>query len=195
MPDPNNSDVANQYPQGYPVMSEGSAYKDGTGVGISGTGGTGSTGGTGDTDGVPGGVLWKEVTLTGGLKLQVGAEYDERMTLFIEGISCSQIGIQGVDVSTEDSATRLIDMVAFALGRVSSQRSTLGAYQNRLERIIRNLDNVVQNTQPSESGIRDTDMAEEMVNYTKNNILLQGSQAMLVHANMFPQNVLRLITG
>lgn len=197
MPDPNNSDVVNQYPQGYPVMSGGSAYKDGTGVGVSGTGGTGgtgSTGGTGGTDGVPGGVLWKEVTLTGGLKLQVGAEYDERMTLFIEGISCSQIGIQDVDVSTEDSATRSIDMVAFALGRVSSQRSTLGAYQNRLESIVRNLDNVVENTQTSESKIRDTDMAEEMVRYSNNQILQQAGQSVLVQATQAANGVMKLLT-
>lgn len=116
------------------------------------------------------------------------------MTLFIEGISCSQIGIQDVDVSTEDSATRSIDMVAFALGRVSSQRSTLGAYQNRLESIVRNLDNVVENTQTSESKIRDTDMAEEMVRYSNNQILQQAGQSVLVQATQAANGVMKLLT-
>lgn len=179
IPDKNNSDVTNKYPNGYAVMSGGTAY-----------GGVDAP----SVPGVSGGVLWKEVTLTGGLKLQVGAESDERMTLFIEGISCSQIGIQDVDVSTEDNATRSIDMVAFALGRVSSQRSTLGAYQNRLESIIRNLDNVVENTQTSESKIRDTDMAEEMVKYSNNQILQQAGQSVLVQATQAANGVMKLLT-
>lgn len=77
---------------------------------------------------------------------------------------------------------------------VSSQWSTLGAYQNRLESIIRNLDNVVQNTQPSESGIRDTDMAEEMVKYSDNQILQQAGQSVLVQAAQAANGVMKLLT-
>lgn len=200
--DPNHSDVTNQYPAGYPVMSGGSAWGDGTGVdgtGKGGTGapgnwiGTGGNGGAGGTDRKPVRPAKKEVTLTDGLKLQVGAERDERMTIYIEGVNCWQIGIQDVDVTTEDSATRSIDMVAFALDRVSRQRSRLGAYQNRLEHMIRNLDNVAENTQAAEARIRDTDMAREMVLFSNNRILQQAGESVLVQAMQVPQGVMKLL--
>ena len=96
-------------------------------------------------------------------------------------------------MSTEDSATKSIDTIKNAIQKVSSQRSSLGAVQNRLEHTINNLDNVVENTTSAESRIRDTDMAEEMVNYSKNNILAQAGQSMLAQANQSTQGVLSLL--
>ena len=89
--------------------------------------------------------------------------------------------------------TRKIVTIADAVAKVSSQRSALGAIQNRLEHTINNLDNVVENTTTAESRIRDTDMAEEMVAYSKNNILLQAGQSMLAQANQSNQGVLSLL--
>ena len=103
------------------------------------------------------------------------------------------IGVKDLKVSTEDDATVAIDTIAAAIQKVSSQRSALGAVQNRLEHTIDNLDNVVENTTAAESRIRDTDMAEEMVNYSKNNILAQAGQSMLAQANQSTQGVLSLL--
>jgi len=105
------------------------------------------------------------------------------------------LGIQGLNVvdSTGAKATYAIDSIAEALQRVSDQRSTLGAIQNRLEHTIANLDNVVENTTAAESQIRDTDMAEAMVEYSKNNILQQAGQSMLAQANQATQGVLSLL--
>ena len=101
--------------------------------------------------------------------------------------------IRLLKVDTEDDATAAIDRIAEAVAKVSSQRSALGAVQNRLEHTIDNLDNVVENTTAAESRIRDTDMAEEMVNYSKNNILAQAGQSMLAQANQSTQGVLSLL--
>ena len=95
--------------------------------------------------------------------------------------------------STGASATYAIDSIAGAVAKVSAQRSALGAVQNRLEHTINNLDNVVENTTSAESQIRDTDMAEEMVKYSKNNILQQAGQSMLAQANQSNQGVLSLL--
>jgi flagellin len=91
------------------------------------------------------------------------------------------------------AATYAIDAIADAISTVSAQRSALGAVQNRLEHTINNLDNVVENTTSAESRIRDTDMADEMVNYSKNNILSQAGQSMLAQANQSNQGVLSLL--
>ena len=99
----------------------------------------------------------------------------------------------GADVSDYAHANATIDMVAKAINTVSSQRSALGALQNRLEHTIANLDNVAENTQSAESRIRDTDMASEMVEYSKNNILAQAGQSMLAQANQSTQGVLSLL--
>ena len=96
-------------------------------------------------------------------------------------------------VDTEDDATAAIDRISEAVQKASSQRSALGAVQNRLEHTIANLDNVVENTTSAESRIRDTDMAEEMVEYSKNNILAQAGQSMLAQANQSNQGVLSLL--
>ena len=127
--------------------------------------------------------------------LHVGADADStnKITVDIDAMSSAGLGIKGINVSTEQSATYSIDAIADAISQVSSQRSALGAVQNRLEHTINNLDNVVENTTSAESRIRDTDMAEEMVNYSKNNILAQAGQSMLAQANQSNQCVLSLL--
>ena len=117
--------------------------------------------------------------------LHVGADSaeDNKIVVNIDSMSAAGIGVKGLKVDTEDDATAAIDRIAEAVQKVSSQRSTLGAVQNRLEHTIANLDNVVENTTSAESRIRDTDMAQEMVNYSKNNILAQAGQSMLAQAN------------
>ena len=111
--------------------------------------------------------------------LHVGADSasDNKIAVKIDSMSAKGIGVYGLKVDTEDDATAAIDRIAEAVQKVSSQRSTLGAAQNRLEHTIANLDNVVENTTSAESRIRDTDMAQEMVNYSKNNILAQAGQS------------------
>ncbi len=107
----------------------------------------------------------------------------------------ASLGIKGLNVKDDSgkAATYAVDAIAEAVQKVSSQRSTLGAAQNRLEHTIANLDNVVENTTSAESRIRDTDMAQEMVNYSKNNILAQAGQSMLAQANQSTQVLLSLL--
>ena len=110
-------------------------------------------------------------------------------------MNSSYLGIKGLNVSDDTgvAATYAVDAIADALQKVSDQRSSLGAVQNRLEHTIANLDNVVENTTSAESRIRDVDMAEEMVEYSKNNILAQAGQSMLAQANQATQGVLSLL--
>ena len=129
--------------------------------------------------------------------LHVGADSDltNKISVNIETMDTKNLGINGIDVSDNDGtkATYAIDSIADAVQKVSSQRSALGAVQNRLEHTIANLDNIVENTTAAESRIRDTDMANEMVNYSKNNILAQAGQSMLAQANQSTQGVLSLL--
>ena len=130
--------------------------------------------------------------------LHVGAESDtaNKIQVTIESMSAKNIGIDVLKtdgVMTEDSATAAIDVIKAAISKVSEQRSTLGAAQNRLEHTINNLDNVVENTTSAESQIRDTDMATEMVKYSNNQILAQAGQAMLAQSNQANQGVLALL--
>ena len=127
--------------------------------------------------------------------LHVGADStkNNKISVKIASMSAAGIGVKNLKVNTEDDATAAIDRISEAVQRVSSQRSALGAVQNRLEHTISNLDNVVENTTSAESRIRDTDMAEEMVNYSKNNILQQAGQSMLAQANQANQGVLSLL--
>ncbi|MCM1542068.1 MAG: flagellar hook protein [Blautia sp.] len=129
------------------------------------------------------------------LSLHVGADSttDNKIEVAIASMSAAGIGVNGLDVSTEDAATAAIDTISEAIKQVSKQRSDLGAIQNRLEHTINNLDNVVENTTSAESQIRDTDMATEMVKYANNNILAQAGQAMLAQANQANQGVLSLL--
>ena len=129
--------------------------------------------------------------------LHVGADADmtNKINVDIESMSAAGLGIKGLNVkdTTGMSATYAIDAIADAISKVSEQRSSLGAVQNRLEHTISNVDNVVENTTSAESRIRDTDMASEMVNYSKNNILAQAGQSMLAQANQSNQGVLSLL--
>ena len=138
-----------------------------------------------------------EVPNTLEFNLHVGTEADmtNKIGVSIEAMTAANLGIKGLDVSDDSgmAATYAIDAISDALAKVSAQRSSLGAIQNRLEHTIANLDNVVENTTAAESRIRDTDMAEEMVEYSKNNILAQAGQSMLAQANQSTQGVLSLL--
>ena len=129
--------------------------------------------------------------------LHVGADADmtNKIQVNIDSMDSASLGIKGLNVkdASGKAATYAIDAIADAVAKVSSQRSALGAVQNRLEHTIANVDNVVENTTSAESRIRDTDMAEEMVNYSKNNILAQAGQSMLAQANQSNQGVLSLL--
>ena len=129
--------------------------------------------------------------------LQVGADTSEenKIAIDIQSMSAKSLGIDKVRVDGKDSrnADAAVDVIAKAIQQVSTQRSALGAVQNRLEHTINNLDNVVENTTAAESQIRDTDMATEMVKFSNNNILAQAGQAMLAQANQANQGVLSLL--
>jgi flagellin len=129
--------------------------------------------------------------------LHVGADADgtNKITFKLDAMTTAGLGIKNMNVvdSTGAKATYAIDSIADAISMVSAQRSTLGAVQNRLEHTINNLDNIVENTTSAESEIRDTDMAEEMVEYSKNNILAQAGQSMLAQANQATQGVMNLL--
>ena len=131
------------------------------------------------------------------LSFQVGADTtaENKIDVAIDSMSAKSIGVEGISVTGKDSlnADKAVNTISDAIKKVSSQRSALGAVQNRLEHTIANLDNVVENTTSAESRIRDTDMAEEMVEYSKNNILAQAGQSMLAQANQSTQGVLSLL--
>ena len=139
----------------------------------------------------------REVTQGLQLSLHVGADADEtnKISTTIDTMNSAGLGVKGLNVvdNTGAKATYAIDSIADAVAKVSAQRSSLGAVQNRLEHTIANLDNVVENTTSAESQIRDTDMAETMVEYSKNNILAQAGQSMLAQANQSNQGVLSLL--
>ena len=131
------------------------------------------------------------------VSLHVGADStaNNRINLSIDSMSASGLHVTGLKVNGTDAsnATAAINTISDAIQKVSTQRSALGAVQNRLEHTINNLDNVVENTTSAESQIRDTDMATEMVKYSNNNILAQAGQAMLAQANQSNQGVLSLL--
>ena len=128
-----------------------------------------------------------------GKNLQVGAENGQSITISISAMSAAAISVNALSVSSFSKAGSAIDKIKAALTTVSTQRSDLGAIQNRLEHTINNLDNVVENTQAAESQIRDTDMATEMVAYSNNNILAQAGTSMLAQSNQANQSVLSLL--
>ena len=131
------------------------------------------------------------------LSSQVGADTtaNNKISVSMQSMSAESIGVKGISVTGDDStnADAAVDTIGEAIKKVSSQRSALGAVQNRLEHTIANLDNIVENTTAAESAIRDTDMAEEMVAYSKNSILTQAGQSMLAQANQSNQGVLSLL--
>ena len=125
--------------------------------------------------------------------LQVGALSGQVIKISISDMAASSIGVKGLKVSDNKSAGSAMSRIQLAITSVSDQRSTLGAIQNRLEHTINNLNTTSENTSAAESRIRDTDMASEMVEYSKNNILQQAGQSMLAQANQQNQGVLSLI--
>ena len=139
----------------------------------------------------------QDVTADLTVKLHVGADAttNNQISINIASMSAKGLGVNGlkVDGTDETNALSAIDTIKASIQKVSDQRSALGAVQNRLEHTISNLDNVVENTTSAESRIRDTDMAEEMVTYSKNNILQQAGQSMLAQANQANQGVLSLL--
>ena len=130
-----------------------------------------------------------------GKKLQVGALENQKISIKITTMNAKGIGITAANnmVTTFTKAGSAMTVFQHAISKVSTMRSDLGALQNRLEHTVANLDNVAENTQTAESRIRDTDMAEEMVEYSKNNILAQAGQSMLAQANQSTQGVLSLL--
>ena len=128
------------------------------------------------------------------IALQVGAETAEFMYMNLPVISGYALGIDKLNMHEREGAEKAIVAFSAAKEKVSADRSRMGAYQNRLEHNVKNLDNVVENTTAAESQIRDTDMALEMVRYSKNNILSQAGQSMLAQANQINQGVLQLVS-
>jgi flagellin len=124
---------------------------------------------------------------------QIGANAGQNTTLSISSMSAQALGIQGLDISTQVGANAAITTIDNANNAVSTERANLGAMQNRLEHTINNLGTTSQNLTASESQIRDVDMASEMMDYTKNNILSQAATAMLAQANQAPQEILQLL--
>ena len=140
--------------------------------------------------------LKPSATATGkGIELQIGANEGQTMNFTLDDMSADALGVAGnsVDLSTQESAQKATTAIDAAIKKVSASRGKMGAVQNRLEHTINNLDTAAENMQTAESRIRDTDMAEEMVNYSKNNILAQAGQSMLAQANQSNQGVLTLL--
>lgn len=137
-----------------------------------------------------------QVFAGGGLTFQIGANgtEDQRVTLNIDDMGADALGIADVDVSTVEGANSAIDTVDTAIKKVSMQRAAIGALQNRLEFTVNSLTTAKENLTDAESRIRDADMATEMINYTKFNILFQAAQAMLAQAMQQPQGLLQLLT-
>ncbi len=135
----------------------------------------------------------KAITVNDGLVFQIGANKDQNLTLNINAMDSQNLGISGLDVTTQSGANNAITVINNAIETVSAERSKLGASQNRLEHTISNLGTSSENLTAAESRVRDVDMAKEMMNFQKNNILSQAAQAMLAQANQQPQGVLQLL--
>jgi len=127
------------------------------------------------------------------VKFHIGANEDQNTSLAINNMSANALGVDSIDVTSQTAANASITTIQTAIDTVSSERAKLGAIQNRLEHTINNLGTSAENLTASESRIRDVDMAKEMMEFTKNNILSQAAQAMLAQANQQPQGVLQLL--
>jgi len=125
--------------------------------------------------------------------IHIGANEGQTLEISIEDMTASGLGVDKVDISDQTGADEAIATIDAAINTLSGERSSLGALQNRLEHTISNLNNAAENLQAAESRIRDVDMAEEIMAFTKNNILQQAATAMLAQANMAPQSVLQLL--
>jgi len=143
----------------------------------------------------------------GGIIAHIGANMDQRISVYIDAATTSALGLTGgtvkihgkdfateaISLSTTETANKSIATIQTAIRKVGEQRANLGAFQNRLEHAIRGIDYASENMQAAESRIRDTDMAKEMVNYVRDNILVQTAASMLSQANITPQYVLRIL--
>ena len=129
------------------------------------------------------------------MKLQIGDTNDafNQLTLAVSDMHAAGLGINAIDISTRDGASDAIANIKTAINTVSTQRGKLGAIQNRLEHTINNLGVTTENITAAESRIRDVDMAKEMMEFTKNSVLMQSAQAMLAQANQQPQSILQLL--
>jgi flagellin len=165
--------------------------KDTTGQSIVLDGGAG----LGDTDAFLGQKNYDVQSGGEGVTLQVGANFGQTISFGIGDMGAKSLGVDGtkVNVATQAGAQNALDKIDGAISTVSKQRSLLGAIQNRLEHTIANLDNTAENLQSAESAIRDVDMADEMVQYSKNNIIQQAATSMLAQANQSNQGVLSLL--
>ncbi|MGI5058512.1 flagellin [Treponema pectinovorum] len=140
-----------------------------------------------------------ENTVTGSMWFHIGANMDQRTQVFIGTMSAAALGLRNVGseeimtIAAPEDANRAIGTIDEALKKINKQRADLGAYQNRLEKTVTGLDIGAENLQASESRIRDTDMAKEMVDFTKNQVLTQAGTAMIAQANQSSQNVLSLL--
>jgi len=134
-----------------------------------------------------------EAAGNGGVTFQIGANRGQTISFGIGDMRTAALGLSNVDVSTASTASVALDTLDSAIKTVSSQRSKMGAVQNRLEHTINNLETASENLSAAESRIRDVDMAKEMMEFTKSNILSQAAQAMLAQANQQPQGVLQLL--
>ena len=140
-----------------------------------------------------------ENVVTASMWFHIGANMDQRVQVFIGTMSAQALGIreigteEKISLATPEDANRAIGTVDEALKKINKQRADLGAYQNRLEMTVKGLDIGAENLQASESRIRDTDMASQMVEFTKNSVLSQAGTAMLAQANSQSQNVLSLL--
>lgn len=128
-----------------------------------------------------------------GLKFHIGANSGQNIELTLNDMTASGLSVDAIDIESQTGANSAISVINDAIETVSSERAKLGATQNRLEHTINNLNVGAENLQAAESRIRDVDMAKEMMNFTKNNILNQAAQAMLAQANQQPQAVLQLL--
>ncbi|MCX7615769.1 MAG: flagellin, partial [Clostridiales bacterium] len=129
----------------------------------------------------------------GAVTFQIGANKGQTLSLSVSDMRSAALGVSGVDVSSSSGASAALTTLDAAIKKVSSERGKLGAVQNRLEHTINNLNTSSENLTAAESRIRDVDMAKEMMEFTKNNILSQAAQGMLAQANQQPQGVLQLL--
>ena len=140
-----------------------------------------------------------ENTVTASMWFHIGANMDQRVQVFIGTMTADALGVrelgtgEKITLASPEDANRAIGTIDAALQKINKQRADLGAYQNRLEMTVKGLNIAAENTQASESRIRDTDMASQMVEFTKNSVLQQAGTAMLAQANSQSQNVLSLL--
>ena len=135
----------------------------------------------------------QKLLVSGQQTFQIGPSSQDQITVTLNSMDATALGLATIVVTTVAGAKASIDSITSAINAVSKYRSDLGAVQNRLEHTINNLSVNSENLSAAESRIRDVDMAKEMMNYTKNNILTQAAQSMLAQANQLPQGVLQLL--